>query len=196
MHITISEFTEKILAAVRKEAKDQGITQGAIAIAFEGNADVMSLPIPCGMTTFTFPIIEGGDTVFRDDEGGELGDCAGVVAMKIAAAKRAITYHEAEHCIATAEESTSGALPEEFNGNGRINWKGCVAFPVGVLVGGHCGHLGMEAGRIYVSVSGGKQDQDEAAAWAALSVIAEALEAEYGCMLPRTFYERLHANSQ
>ena len=194
MNISVSDFAGRVLCAVREEAKNQGIALGAIAICFAPTANLtrewLNMPEDAfGETsvTYTFPIVDGDSTIYTDADGNEKGDCAGVVAMKIAAAKRAIMYHNDDHYLATRQEHTSGACPEQYNGNGRINWKGCIAVPIGYLTGGWCGRQGSDVMTVYVCVSGGTQVQDEAAAWAALPVIRDIINKEDGYMVHRSF---------
>lgn len=188
MNISINELSSKLVEAVRKEAESQNITQGAIAICYESVSGIankwIGLPESATCQTVTFPIAPGGDTIYRKDD-KEAGDCAGVAAMKIAAARRAYIEADSKFGLPSPEDCTSGALPEELVGNGRINWKGAIVLPVGVFYGGSCGHAGAEALKVYVSVSGGTQDQDEASAWAALPVLKEVLDNEPGWMLAR-----------
>ena len=194
MNITPSDFAGRVLCAVREEAKNQGITQGAMAICFAPTANLTRewLNTPEGTfgeasVTYTYPIVDGGSTIYADADGNEKGDCAGVVAMKITAAKRAIMHHDASHHLASRQEHTSGACPDQYNGNGRINWKGCIAVPIGYLTGGWCGRQGSDVMMIYICVSGGTQIQDEAAAWAALPVIRDIINKEDGYMVHRSF---------
>ena len=44
--------------------------------------------------------------------------------------------------------------------------------------------------KVLIAVSGGKQDQDEVAAWAALDVIREVIDSEAGYMLGRDFLKK------
>lgn len=193
MYISVKGFAQKVLSAVKQEAARIGIDQGAVAICFSPKAGVASnwLGLP-GDVTITEPLAWcGDDTIYRKDD-KEVGDCAGVVAMKIAAAKRTKMLADKDHYSATKrEELTSGALPEEYVGNGRINWKGAVAFPIGFLTGCPCSSSGAEAMIVYVAVSGGTQDEDEQAAWAALPAIREIIELEHdnGWMLARLLWE-------
>lgn len=194
MYLSTTGFAKKVLSAVKLEASRIGIKQGAVAICFSPQASVASNWL--GTTsdiTFTEPLAWGHtNTIYCKDDGKEAGDCAGVVAMKIAAAKRAKMLAEAEHHNASSrKELTSGALPEEYVGNGRINWKGAIAFPIGYHTGGPCYNMGSEAMIVYVAVSGGTQDEDERAAWAALPVIREIIEFEHenGWILNRLFWE-------
>lgn len=187
MNISVNEVTEKLVKAIRKEAENQKIDQGAIAICYESVRGItnewLGLPQGAISNTVTFPIIPGEDTIYRKDN-KEVGDCAGVVAMKIAAVRRVFTEVNAKG-TPTLEECTSGALPDELVGNGRINWKGAIVMSVGALYGGACGNAGTEALRVYVSVSGDTQDQDETTAWAALPALREILAQECGWMLAR-----------
>lgn len=188
MYISVIGFAEKVITSVKFQATKIGITQGAVAICFSPCSGVARNWLGTDADiTITEPVSWGGrDTIYRKDD-KEVGDCAGVVAMKIAAAKRAKALAEADHFhVRDRKELTSGALPEEYVGNGRINWKGAIAFPIGYNTGGPCVYAGAEAMTVYVAVSGGTQDEDEKAAWAALSAIREiiAFEHDNGWMLP------------
>ncbi len=193
MNISVKGFAKEVLFAVKQEAAHIGIEQGAVAICFSPQADVASnwLGLP-GDVTITESLVWGDDdTIYRKDE-KEAGDCAGVVAMKIAAAKRNKMLAEDNHYHPSKRvELTSGTLPEEYVGNGRINWKGAIAFPIGFYTGGCCGRAGSEALVVYVAVSGGTQDEDEQAAWAALPVIRKIIDSEHdnGWMLARLLWE-------
>lgn len=194
MDITVRKLTADILDAVRKEAENQNISQGAIAICYEplisGLNDWLGILDGAYSSTHTFPVVPGKDTYFREDY-TEVADCAGVVAMKIAAAKRSeIEAKTQSFEVPTRAQCTSGALDKSLVCDGRINWKGCVLYPLGVLTnGGPCGHAGHEAVNIYVAVSGGTEEQDEAAAWAALPVLQKLTRENLGFMLQRNFYD-------
>ncbi len=193
MYISLNGFARKVLSAVKIEASNIGIRQGAAAICFSPSSEVARswLGLP-GDVTITEPLYGCEDTIAHKD-GEEVGDAAGVVAMKITAAKRVKSLAEADHGHTDKRlELTSGALPENLVGKGRINWKGCVAYPIGNLTGGYCPNAGTEAMVIYVAVSGGTQDEDERAAWAALKAIREIIQSEHdnGWMLPRVLWEQ------
>ncbi len=196
MESTLRQLTSDILEAVRKEAENQGITQGAIAICFESLTpsihEWLDLPEGAFSSTYTFPVVNGAeDTYLREDE-KEVADCAGVVAMKIAAAKRSeLKARTNSYAAPTRKECTSGGLDKTFVCDGRINWKGCVLYPLGVLAGcgGPCGNMGYQALNIYVAVSGGTEDQDEAAAWAALPIFQKFPMEHLGFILQRNFFD-------
>ena len=192
MYISVNGFARKVLAAVKIKASNIGIRQGAAAICFSPSSNVARswLGLP-GDVTITEPLYGFEGTIARKD-GEEVGDAAGVVAMKITAAKRVKSLATTDHGHPKERsELTSGALPEELVGKGRINWKGAVAFPIGYQTGGYCPNAGSEAMTIYVAVSGGTQDEDERAAWAALKAIREIIRSEHdnGWMLPRVLWE-------
>lgn len=191
MIITVGKLTNMLLETVRGACERIGISQGAILIAFEAKMEIARKWLDLhesGTLTFTFPVVKGADTIYRKED-GEAGDCAGVAEMKVAGAQRAITYarDELRMPYPGPMESRSGALPEKLKGKGRSNWKGCVAIPIGYLVGGPCGNMGQEALVIYIAVSGGTEDEDEVAAWSALETISEIIAEEDGWMLARDY---------
>ncbi len=182
----------KIITVVRDACEKIGITQGAIGVAIEPKRSyyetMFSVPT---LASYDISIAsvnrESGDTLCYED-GKIVGDCAGVVCMKIAATRQMLKYKE-QHLIPIVckKELTSGDVPAELDGIGLTHWKGCVAIPIGCLTGGGCAFRGEGAMTIYVAVSGGKQEQDEEAAWTALKVILELIE-EDGLMVHRALY--------
>ena len=180
-----SEIVAMTVDAVRKACVEQEITQGAIGVTFAyPNKEQES---------YVEPVVEGGDTIGRDADGKELGDCADVVAAKVAGTLKSIEYYTAEKPYPGRDKYTSGALPEQFVGEGITNWKGGIGIPIGRFIGGGCGgccHRGVLNFIIVVAVSGGKQEQDEAAAWAALGVIREITDKGPSLMLARDFWEK------
>ena len=191
MNITNTKFAGKIVAAVQQKAKEIGITQGAVSVCFSpcSYKGIEWLGIDADIT-ITKPI-EGESTIYREN-GTESGDCFGITAEKIAAAKKVLTIATDDHYQPlNKDELSSGSLPEVCVGDGRVNWKGCVAYPIGYHTGYPCVNSGAEAMVIYVSVSGGKEEDDEKAAWAALSVIREVIDESHddGWMLARILYE-------
>jgi len=189
MYVEKWEIASRIKDAVREACADQGITQGAIGITF-------AYPSPYRkLEGYVYPVDEDGDTAGRDTDGRELGDCAGVVASKTAAVLKSIEYYTAEKKYPGRDKYTSGALPEEFVGIGRTNWKGGIGIPIGHRIGGGgcgggCGRRGTHDFTIVVAVSGGKQEQDEAAAWAALDVLRQVADEDPSFMLARDFWEK------
>lgn len=194
MNISKESLAAAIVDAVRQGCREQGIKQGAIAVCFEPSIGAahswLKIPHSFDSVTITAAVNPDYGTIYTDENGKEAGDCAGVVAMKICAAKRAIMHYRKKHFFAEKEESTSGAMPEQYVGNGRINWKGCVAISVGYNTGGWCCNAGTEAMIIYVAVSGGKQDQDEAAAWYCLDTLRKEFDCVDGFMLRRDYREQ------
>lgn len=191
---TKESITAAIIDEVRQGCKDQGITQGAIGVCFEpligAACNWLGIPHSFDSVTFTVAVDPDRGTIYIDENGKEVGDCAGVVQMKICAAKRAIRLNRADHYISEREESTSGSMPDDLNGNGRINWKGCVAIQMGYHTGGWCCNAGTDGMIIYICVSGGKQDQDEAAAWYGLKALQDNFDCVDGFMLRRDYREQ------
>lgn len=191
MNISFVEFAEKIITAVQQEANDLGITQGAVSVCFSPcsgkAADWLGTDADISITK----PVTGTSTIYREN-GRESGDCFGIVAEKIAAAKKVLMTATDDHFQPLDRtELVSGSLPEVCIGDGRVNWKGCVAFPIGYHTGHPCVNSGADAMTIFVSVSGGKEEDDEKAAWAALSVIREVIDESHddGWMLARILYE-------
>lgn len=189
--------TTVIIDEVQAACEKIGITNGAIGICIEPKtsetAEWVNIP-PYAMTvSYVSPIDRlTEETLCRNENGDVVGDAFGVVGMKIASLRQLMRYYEKNNIVPKDKEQlTSGAIPEELLGNGLTKWKGGVAIPVGVLANSLvCPHMGTLAMYIYVAVSGGKQDQDEAAAWAALDVVREYIvneEEEY--MLERCLCE-------
>ncbi len=186
MNIGNREIAARITDAVREACVDQNITQGAIGVTFAYPDNTLD--------SYVDSVVKGGDTIGRDAEGKELGDCADVVAKKIASVLKSIEYYQAINPYPGRSKYTSGALPEEFVQQGMTNWKGGIGIPVGVRLWGGCGcrpcgYAGTDAFTICVAVSGGKQEQDEAAAWAALSVVRKIVKEEPEFMTRRDFWE-------
>ena len=191
MNITSTQFAERIITAVQQKAKSIGITQGAVSVCFSPSSwkGIEWLGIDADIT-ITKPLA-GESTIYREN-GIEFGDCFGIVAEKIAAAKKVLMIATDDHYQPLdCSELVSGSLPEVCVGDGRVAWKGCVAFPIGYHTGYPCENSGAEAMVIYVSVSGGKEEDDEKAAWAALSVIREVIRDNRanGWMLARILHE-------
>jgi hypothetical protein len=180
-----------IIKRVHEACEELGIKQGAIGVCIEPKklyfGEWAGVPTLATHEIAIASVRRGSDdTLCYDENGNIVGDGAGVVCMKIAATKQMMhRYEEKLIPITSKEELTSGAVPKELSGNGLTQWKGCVAIPVGYLSGGGCGSRGEEAMIFYIAVSGGKQEQDEAAAWTALEVIRDTVATEDGFMLHR-----------
>lgn len=179
MNITFAELTNKAVEAVRTKCGELGITQGAIGVCIEPKAgftcEWADLPLTASTALYVAPVDINGDTICRKPDGTEIGDAAGVVMMKVCAAKRAMQY-ASETFEVDGDLLTSGALPEELVGNGRINWDGCIAIPVGYCIGGPCGNMGATCMNLYVAVSGGTQETDKEAAIAGVKYILGVLK--------------------
>lgn len=192
----VEEVITKIIDAVHDACETIGIKDGAIRVCIEpkspDTAEWVHLPAFASMVDYVAPINRHTeDTLCCDDAGKVVGDAAGVTAMKIASVRQIMrSYREEDYVAQNREELTSGYIIKELVGHGMTQWKGGIAIPVGVLYGsGTCPHRGMLAMYIYVAVSGGKQDQDEQAAWAALEPVKEFIDKEDGYMLQRCLYD-------
>ena len=192
----VKEVVTEIINAVHDACEKLGITDGAIRVCIEPKtpetAEWVDIPPFASMAEYVAPInrhTEG--TLCYDADGKFVGDTAGVTAMKIASVRQVLRcYQEEDYVAQNREELTSGCIIKELVGIGMTQWKGGIAIPVGVLYGsGTCPHRGMLAMYIFVAVSGGKQDQDEQAAWAALEPVMEFIDKEDGYMLQRCLYE-------
>ncbi len=191
MNLSVFEFAGKIITAVQQKAKDIGIAQGAVSVCFSPcsgkAADWLGTDADISITK----PVTGTSTIYREN-GIEFGDCFGIVAEKIAAAKKVLMIATNDHFQPLdCTELVSGSLPEVCIGDGRVAWKGCVAYPIGYHVGYPCENSGADAMTIFVSVSGDKEEDDEKAAWAALSIIREVIDKNHddGWMLARILYE-------
>lgn len=196
MNNPVEEVVTKIINAVHDACGKIGITDGAIRVCIEPKtpetAEWAHLPAFASMVDYVAPINRDTEsTLCCDDAGKVVGDAAGVTAMKIASVRQVMrSYDEEDYAAENRGELSSGYIIKELVGYGMTQWKGGIAIPVGVQYGcGICPHRGMLAMYIYVAVSGGKQDQDEQAAWAALEPVKEFIDKEDGYMLQRCLYD-------
>ena len=194
MNINILAFEEQIVAAVRAAATKGGVPRGAIGVKWvfpDGDAMRENMVI--------MPLVPGGSTLYYDADGNLVGDCAEYARMKIRAADKAAEYwgSQSNGVRVEADKYTSRAMPEQFNDDMRINWGGGVRIDIGILVGGECGMRGELWGKVIVAVSGGTEDQDEEAAWAALPIVKSGLStyiSDGQCMmLAVCFYDKLRS---
>ena len=160
---------EKMVKAVRAKAAQLGIKDGALAICYnntpafsEGSNEVAFEDLKAGEDRLrVFRLHPKGSHIVRDEDGAELYQCFGIVAMKIAAAAK--TYAKTQgQCILSSVGDETDNIP------GRVNWGGCVRYPIFINPDQHCAN-------IYVSVSGGTDEDDERCAWAALKPIQRYL---------------------
>ncbi|MBR0134444.1 hypothetical protein IJM16_04260 [Candidatus Saccharibacteria bacterium] len=159
----------KTVNAVRAKAAQLGIKDGALAICYnntpafsEGSDEVAFDDLKAGEDRLrVFRLHADGSHIVRDEDGAELYQCFGIVAMKIAAAAKAYAKSHGR-CILSSEGDEVDNIP------GRVNWGGCVRFPIFINPDQHCAN-------IYVSVSGGTDKEDELCAWAALKPIQQCL---------------------
>ncbi len=173
------QIEERITSSVRTKCAGIGINQGAIAIGFAPAVDFMAewagvAKDAVGLTAF--PVVPGKDTLYHDTDGSTPADCAAVAAAKIFTAKAASEYYDCQAIALERYMYTSGGLPQNELIDGRTKWKGGIAFAIGYFVGGGCGHMGAHGISILVAVSGGTEEQDEEAAWAALAPIKDLFE--------------------
>ena len=194
MNIKMAKFVGEIIQTVRLACGVQGINQGAIGVciapALESENEWANLPDGATDVLFTAPVNPFSDTTLCFEPEGYVGDAAGVVAMKITAAKDLVAHYAKKGIVPPRELCTSGALLDELMGNGVVNWKGAVTIPICVFEGqagypvvSGCNIKTALAMNIYVAVSGGTEDQDENAAWSALKTIREIVDREAGYLL-------------
>ena len=170
------EFIIKdIVTAVRAKAAELGLKDGALAICYNNTPDHSEGCSPVAFDGLKrgedrmriFHLSENGSHIVRDEDGKECYQCFGIVAMKIAAAAK-VFFSTNRQCILSSEADEVQNIP------GRVNWGGCVLYPI------YYGHNHIEdfCAKIYVAVSGGTDEEDEACAWAALEPIRKGLK---GC---------------
>ena len=189
MNITIKSFARRILEAVRSSCEEKGIRQGAIGICVSPVRleETMWCNIPVGVSEVQFisSVIPFSDTALYFEKEGYVGDAAGIVAMKIAAAKRIMVEYADNDMVPPRKNCASGSVPEHLLGDGIVDWKGAIVVPIDRVdtsccnITYSCSHPhDVRALNVYVAVSGGTEEDDEAAAWAALGVINEILDDE------------------
>lgn len=189
-----NELTTRIIEKVRAACVERDIVNGAIGVCYEPSIATFQewAGTPAGsLGELHFAeITKSQDTLCFDDDNKIAGDSLGIVAMKIAGVRRLMLAYEDEEILPTREQCTSGSLPDEMVITGTSNWKGAVAIEIGALGGYGCPFRGAKALTVYVGVSGGTEEQDEAAAWTALDVIKESIEQDFpNLMLARMFYD-------
>ena len=195
LNVTRSDFVDTIVEHVRQACHNFGFAQGAIGVGiclenrFREWYEWAESPESAGVELTIAPITARGDTFCYDENGRIVEDGAGTVAAKIAGLRRLlISYDEEGDDPFSIDQYTSGALPERMVIPGTSNEKGAIAIPIGQLTGGFCGYHGSSAMTVYIGVSGGTGEQNEAAAWSALPYVSDEVDKVYGLMLSRAFY--------
>ena len=195
LNVKRNDFVDAIVEQVRCTCRDLGITQGAIGVGISlenrsrGWYEWAESPESAGVELTIAPIAAHGDTFCYGEDGKITEDGAGTVAAKIAGLRRLlISYDEKGIVPFSVDHYTSGAMPERMVIPGTSNERGAVAAPIGQLVGGFCGYQGVSAMTVYIGVSGGTEEQNEAAAWSALPYISEEVDKVDSLMLSRAFY--------
>lgn len=193
----IKKIVEATLESARKKATEIGVSQGAISIMCwpqneMARDDSGSFSGEC--VSHTFPLIDGGDTVYRA-EGKKEGDCAGVAVEKILAARAAFDhlYKETGFLPKSITGYVSDSLPEDLEGNGRKKWKGAIYFPLYQVGhgGSHCGASRRTFDYAYIGIgfSGGTQLEDERIILEAIiPAIRKVLKNYPGIRLPEPLY--------
>ena len=164
----MEHVVENIVKAVRAKAAEFGLKNGAIAICYNNTPAYSKKVGPISFEELepgedrirVFQLSPGGSHIVRDESGNDAYQCFGIVANKIAAAAKAYRKSGGA-CLLSSEAEEGDNIP------GRINWGGCVLYPI-YLNHNHCAN-------IYVSVSGGTDEEDEECAWAALGPIRHTL---------------------
>ncbi len=164
----MERVVKDVLAAVRAKAAELGLKNGAIGICYNnargyaGDGTVITFEDlePGEDRLRIFQLSEGGSHILRDENNNEIVQCFGIINQKIAAAAKVYKDSDGE-CILSSEAKEEDDIP------GRKSWGGCVLYPI------HINHR--LCGKIYVAVSGGEEDEDEACAWAALQPMRAAL---------------------
>ncbi len=194
LNVKRKAFVNAIIEQVRSKCHDLGISQGAIGVGisldgFREWYEWAESPESASVELTIAPITAHGDTFCFDENGRIVEDGAGTVAAKIAGLRRLlISYDEEGGVLNSIDQYTSGALPERMVIPGTSNERGAVAIPIGQLIGGFCGCQGARALTVYIGVSGGTEEQNEAAAWSALPYVNDEVDKVYGLMLSRAFY--------
>lgn len=195
--LSVVEFVNNVFKAVNNACREIGITEGAIGVCIEPKihpiAEWVGTPMYAATVTYMSPIdMDTENTLCFGEDGKVVSDTSGVINMKIASARQVLRYYEKEDIEVTSRSLlTSGSIPDELVGIGMTKWKGCVAFPIDIIVNGPVVNLrAATALNIFVAVSGGKQEQDEQAAWAALGPIRNWLSQKPDYDLHRCFYEK------
>ncbi len=177
----MKHVVEEIVKAVRAKAAEFGLKDGAVAVGYNSTP---AFAKDCNPSAFEdldsgedclriFYLSEDGSHIIRDEDGKEIYQTFGIVTMKIAAAAK-VFYATNGRCILSSEADDDMNIP------GRINWGGCVLYPICAP-----GEIRRFCAKIYVSVSGGTSKQDEECAWAALEPIKKGLTKCYPEIPPR-----------
>ena len=161
-----------IVAAVSAKAAELNLKDGALAICYNST---MAFSEGCSPVAFDgmkygedrmriYRLSKDGSHIIRDEDGKETYQTFGIVGMKIAAAAK--VFHKTNgRCILSSEADENDNIP------GRINWGGCVLYPICY----NHNHTQDFCAKIYVAVSGGTSEEDEECAWAALEPIRKGL---------------------
>ena len=189
MYLNMQSFVNIITDDVRYNAhQNLNLTQGAIGVAIVPQCkeamEWAGVDRPDVMLSFIAPMWASHDTLV-DDLGTITGDAAGIVMMKIASAKVAMTKMKADGIEPKTHEGySSGNLPEQAIGKqGLTKEKGGIAFPI-------LRH-NFETGKkdpymtVYVAVDGASDEfTDDAAAWFGINPISHGIFMEDELCIP------------
>ena len=195
LDIKRNQMVGTIIDIVRNACYEQGISHGAIgvgvALAKKNRVtfDWSEAPESAALELTIAPITSGDDTLCYDENGKITEDGAGTVAMKIAGLRRLLTYYDEEQVVVIKRfQYTSAAMPDQMVIPGLSKQMGAIAIEIGMLVGGFCAYYGECALTFYVAVSGGTEEQNEAAAWSALKYVDDEVQKDPTLSLARAYY--------
>ncbi len=129
------------------------------------------------------PITPDDSTLCYDENGEVTEDGADTVGIKIAGLRRRLIFYDEER-IGVTERSqyTSAAIPDWMAISGLSKKKGAIAIAINALVDTNT-FYGERTITFYIAVSGGTEEQNEAAALSALDYIGDEVQKDPNLLL-------------
>ena len=166
-----------IIDIVRGECYEQGLIHGAIGIGVsleKRNRAIFNwaeMPESAVFESTIAPITPNDSTLCYDENGEVTENGADTVGIKIAGLQQLLIFYDEEQ-IGVTERSqyTSAAIPDWMAISGLSKKRGAIAIAINALVDTNT-FYGERAITFYIAVSGGTEEQNEAAALSALDYI-------------------------
>jgi len=164
-----------IVTTCRIEARKFEFKTGAITVNLTPLSSEMAdwTGCPQGMSvSYCAPIVSGGSTELIVG-GRNLGDCEGVAATKVTAAKKAAQCAaDSTERLSAIESNCSESMPREFDGRGRQKRQGAIYIPIVIRKSKKQTHFGeKQVLGICIAISGGATENDKAIALAAARLV-------------------------
>ena len=171
------QMVGNIIDIVRRECYEQGLIHGAIGIGVsleKRNRAIFNwaeMPESAVFESTIAPITPNDSTLCYDENGEVTENGADTVGIKIAGLQQLLIFYDEEQ-IGVTERSqyTSAAIPDWMAISGLSKKRGAIAIAINALVDTNT-FYGERAITFYIAVSGGTEEQNEAAALSALDYI-------------------------